>query len=228
MSTAPRIQVIGLRKVYPGAGRDVVALDGIDVSVQPGEIHGIVGRSGAGKSTLIRCLTVLERPTSGSVVVDSEELSALPEARLRAARRRIGLVFQHVNLLDSRTVAGNVAYPLEVSRVPRAARDVFRHLMDGVDPELVDAAETALLATPGVQGVESLRLRWIGHRIHAEVGLTVDARLDLVQAHDVAHDAQHRLLHDIPKLADATVHVIPTDMNGRRDYHAAVAHHQHQ
>ncbi|PVU83132.1 methionine ABC transporter ATP-binding protein [Cellulomonas sp. WB94] len=122
MSTAPRIQVIGLRKVYPGAGRDVVALDGIDVSVQPGEIHGIVGRSGAGKSTLIRCLTVLERPTSGSVVVDGEELSALPEARLRAARRRIGLVFQHVNLLDSRTVAGNVAYPLEVAGVPRAAR----------------------------------------------------------------------------------------------------------
>ncbi len=122
MSIAPRIQVIGLRKVYPGAGRDVVALDGIDVSVQPGEIHGIVGRSGAGKSTLIRCLTVLERPTSGSVVVDGEELSALPEARLRAARRRIGLVFQHVNLLDSRTVAGNVAYPLEVAGVPRAAR----------------------------------------------------------------------------------------------------------
>lgn len=122
MTTAPRIQVIGLRKVYPGAGRDVVALDGIDVSVQPGEIHGIVGRSGAGKSTLIRCLTVLERPTSGVVVVDGEELSALPEARLRAARRRIGLVFQHVNLFDSRTVAGNVAYPLEVAGVPRAAR----------------------------------------------------------------------------------------------------------
>ncbi len=109
-----------------------------------------------------------------------------------------------------------------------AARDVFRRLMDGVDPELVDAAETALLATPGVQGVESLRVRWIGHRIHAEVELTVDAQLDLVQAHDVAHDAQHRLLHDIPKLADATVHVSPTNMDGPRDYHAAVAHHQHQ
>jgi D-methionine transport system ATP-binding protein len=122
VTTAPRIQVIGLRKVYPGAGHGVVALDGIDVSVQPGEIHGIVGRSGAGKSTLIRCLTVLERPTSGSVVVDGEELSGLPEARLRAARRRIGLVFQHVNLLDSRTVAGNIAYPLEVAGVPRATR----------------------------------------------------------------------------------------------------------
>jgi cation diffusion facilitator family transporter len=105
-----------------------------------------------------------------------------------------------------------------------AARDNYRRLMDAVDPELVDSAETALLATPGVRGVESVRLRWIGHRVHAEVGLTVDAHLDLIQAHDVAHDAHHRLLHDIPKLADATIHISPTGVDGR-DYHPATAHH---
>ena len=116
------IELTALRKVYPTRGEDVVALDGIDLAVPRGAIHGIVGRSGAGKSTLIRCLTVLERPTSGSVTVDGEVLSDLPEARLRSARRRIGMVFQHVNLLDSRTVAANVAYPLEVAGVPRAAR----------------------------------------------------------------------------------------------------------
>ncbi|NMR18629.1 methionine ABC transporter ATP-binding protein [Cellulomonas fimi] len=120
----PQIELRALRKVYPTPGRDVVALDGIDLSVPRGAIHGIVGRSGAGKSTLIRCLTGLERPTSGSVTVDGEVLSDLPESRLRSARRRIGMVFQHVNLFDSRTIAANVAYPLEVAGVPKAQRAV--------------------------------------------------------------------------------------------------------
>ena len=121
MPTA-HIELSALRKVYPSRGGDVVALDGIDLAVARGAIHGIVGRSGAGKSTLIRCLTVLERPTTGSVSIDGEVLSDLPEARLRSARRRIGMVFQHVNLLDSRTIAANVAYPLEVAGMPREQR----------------------------------------------------------------------------------------------------------
>ncbi|GGB99542.1 methionine ABC transporter ATP-binding protein [Cellulomonas carbonis] len=116
------IELSDLRKVYPGPAGDVVALDGIDLVVERGAVHGVVGRSGAGKSTLIRCLTGLERPTSGRVVVDGTDISALPEQRLRAARRRMGMVFQHVNLLDSRTVAANVAFPLEVAGTPRAER----------------------------------------------------------------------------------------------------------
>ncbi len=120
--TEPQIQVRALRKVYPAKGREVVALDGIALEVPQGAIHGIVGRSGAGKSTLIRCLTLLERPTSGTVTVDGQELTGLPEAKLRSARRRVGMVFQHVNLLDSRTIAGNIAYPLEVAGVPRRRR----------------------------------------------------------------------------------------------------------
>jgi len=108
-----------------------------------------------------------------------------------------------------------------------AARDVFGRLMDGVDPALVEAVETTLLSTPGVKGIESLRLRWIGHRLHAEVGLTVDAELDQIASHALAHDAQHRLVHEVPKLTDATVHVSPTG-NDATDYHASLAHHQHQ
>lgn len=116
------IELTALRKVYPSPDGDVVALDGIDLTVERGTVHGIVGRSGAGKSTLIRCLTGLERPTSGSVTVDGVTISDLPESRLRAARRRTGMVFQHVNLLDSRTIAANVAYPLEVAGVRRPQR----------------------------------------------------------------------------------------------------------
>jgi D-methionine transport system ATP-binding protein len=116
------IKLSGLRKVYPSPGGDVVALDGIDLTVERGTVHGIVGRSGAGKSTLIRCLTGLERPTSGTVTVDGVTISDLPEKHLRTARRQTGMVFQHVNLLDSRTIAANVAYPLEVAGVRRPQR----------------------------------------------------------------------------------------------------------
>src|SRR5829696_2077092 len=105
-----------------------------------------------------------------------------------------------------------------------AVRDIYRRIMDAVDPGLVDAAEASLRAVPGVQGVEELRLRWIGHRIRAETGLAVDPGLSLAEAHGIAHEAQHRLLHDVPKLADATVHVSPSNQDGRVA-HEAVAHH---
>lgn len=106
-----------------------------------------------------------------------------------------------------------------------AAVQVYRRLMDGVDPELVDAAEAALHATPGVWRIESLRLRWVGHRVRAETGIVVDHRLGIVDAHAIAVDAHHRLLHDVPRLVDATVHVSPAAAAGR-DHHAALAHHR--
>lgn len=112
-----------LRKVYRTRSGDVVALDGISLDIPQGEIHGIVGQSGAGKSTLIRCLTALERPTSGSLTVAGAEISALSERELRGARRRIGMVFQHVNLLEARTAAANIAYPLAIAGVPRSRRE---------------------------------------------------------------------------------------------------------
>jgi cation diffusion facilitator family transporter len=105
-----------------------------------------------------------------------------------------------------------------------ATRDIYRRIMDAVDPELVDAAEASLESVPGVQGVEELRLRWIGHRIRAETGLAVDPGLTIAQAHRIAHEAQHRLLHDLPKLADATVHVNPSNVDGRAA-HDSVTHH---
>jgi D-methionine transport system ATP-binding protein len=118
------ITLEGLTKVFPApdGGDPVVALDGIDLHVQPGRIHGIVGRSGAGKSTLIRCLTGLEKPTRGAVRVDDIDVAVLEGAALRRARRNIGMVFQHANLLDSRSAARNIAHPLEIAGVPRAER----------------------------------------------------------------------------------------------------------
>lgn len=92
-----------------------------------------------------------------------------------------------------------------------AARDVFRRLLDGVDPAMVDAAEQALAARPGVQAVRSVRMRWIGHRLHADAELDVDPALDLAQAHRIAHDAEHELTHTVPKLTSALIHAYPAE-----------------
>lgn len=116
------IDAVGLHKTYRLKNRQVHALNGVDLHVEAGEIYGVVGQSGAGKSTLLRSVNLLERPDAGVVNVDGEELTALRGGRLRAARRRMGMVHQHFALLSSRTVAGNVGFPLEVAGVSRARR----------------------------------------------------------------------------------------------------------
>lgn len=90
-----------------------------------------------------------------------------------------------------------------------AARDVFRRLLDGVDPALLDTAEAALTAEPGVTGVRSVKMRWIGHRLHAEAELDIDPTVTLADAHRIAHEAEHTLTHAVPKLSTALVHAYP-------------------
>jgi D-methionine transport system ATP-binding protein len=116
----PAIRLAGLRKRFSAGG--ALALDNVSLELRTGEVFGIVGRSGAGKSTLIRTVNLLERPDAGSVTVMGRDLLALDEAGLRAARRGIGMVFQHFNLHHRRTVAENIAFPLEVAGQPAAAR----------------------------------------------------------------------------------------------------------
>jgi cation diffusion facilitator family transporter len=90
-----------------------------------------------------------------------------------------------------------------------AVRDIYRRLMDAVDPALVDQAEAALLATPGVTGVRAVRMRWIGHSLHAEADLDIDGHVSVTDAHVVAHDAEDRLTHEVPKLRNAAIHAYP-------------------
>jgi cation diffusion facilitator family transporter len=106
----------------------------------------------------------------------------------------------------------------------QAAREVYRRLMDAVDPSLVDAVEASLRATDGVVDVGSVRLRWIGHRLRAECEIVVDAQLSIVQAHAIAVDAEHRLIHEVPRLTAAIVHADPAPHDGT-DHHAPLAHH---
>jgi D-methionine transport system ATP-binding protein len=120
---APLVELRGVVKEFPGARRGDSphrAVDGVDLSVERGEIFAIIGYSGAGKSTLVRLVNALEPVTSGSVVVDGVDVTALSEKGLRELRLGIGMVFQQFNLMDSRTVWGNLAFPLTVAGVPKA------------------------------------------------------------------------------------------------------------
>ena len=118
------ITLENISKTYParGGGEAVHALDDVSLQIDQGQVHGVVGPSGSGKSTLVRCINLLERPTSGRVTVDGRELTALSAAEVRRARREIGMIFQHFNLLDSRTALENVALPLELAGVGRRER----------------------------------------------------------------------------------------------------------
>jgi len=111
----------GVAKRYGEGASAFAALNGVDLSVGRGEITGIIGRSGAGKSTLIRLVNGLEKANSGEVVVDGIEVGGLNEAALRGLRREVGMIFQHFNLLSSRTVFDNVALPLEIAGLDRTA-----------------------------------------------------------------------------------------------------------
>ncbi len=113
------IQLQKISQTYQGSNGPVEALRGIDLHIPPGQIFGIIGRSGAGKSSLVRVINLLNRPSAGRVLVAGRDLTALDDAALRAARRDIGMVFQHFNLLSSRTVYDNVALPLELVGLSR-------------------------------------------------------------------------------------------------------------
>jgi D-methionine transport system ATP-binding protein len=106
------IKIENVNKTFIIKKREIHALQKINLEINAGEIFGIIGYSGAGKSTLIRCINLLERPTTGSIIVDGEELTALSAKKVREARRKIGMIFQHFNLMPSRTVLGNVLFAL--------------------------------------------------------------------------------------------------------------------
>ena len=116
----PIIKVENLNKTFNAKSGNVEAVKNVSFEVGKGDIFGIIGLSGAGKSTLVRCLNLLERPTSGRVLVDGKDLTKLPNKELRKARQNIGMIFQHFNLLMQRNVLDNVCFPMEIAGVKKS------------------------------------------------------------------------------------------------------------
>ena len=117
------IDLSHIEKIYDSPSGPVRAIKDISLHINRGEIYGIIGLSGAGKSTLVRCINLLERPTSGKVTVDGQDITAMSESQLRQARKSIGMIFQHFNLLSSATVYENVAFPLRLVNTPKEKID---------------------------------------------------------------------------------------------------------
>jgi D-methionine transport system ATP-binding protein len=119
------VSLRGVSKVYPPTtkgGKSIVAIDDVSLDIEAGDVYGIIGYSGAGKSTLVRLVNALERSTGGEIFVHGQNIAGLPERELRSVRLGIGMIFQQFNLFNSRTVADNIGYPLEVARKPKAER----------------------------------------------------------------------------------------------------------
>lgn len=125
------ITLQNISKTFIDGGKEVQAVKDVNLTIHDGDIFGIIGFSGAGKSTLVRCINLLERPTSGTVTVDDKEITALSAKELRKARKKIGMIFQHFNLMPSRTIFGNVAYPLKGSGLSKQEiADKVQNLLD--------------------------------------------------------------------------------------------------
>ncbi len=141
------IEIKNLCKTYSSASGNVEALRDINLTIEDGEIFGIIGLSGAGKSTLVRCINLLERPTSGSVIIDGQDITVLPRPELLKMRRSISMIFQGFNLLEQRSVLRNVTFPLEISGVKgQAAKLKAMELLKVVGLEEKAAAYPAQLS----------------------------------------------------------------------------------
>ncbi len=151
---APQIEIRGLTKVYQTPDGELKALDGISLTIEKGDIYGIIGMSGAGKSTLIRCLNRLDTPSGGQVLIDGQNVLTMAPAALRHTRRRMAMIFQQFNLLSQKTVARNVRYPLEIAGVPKKQADArVRELL-----EVVGLAEKAAAYPSQLSGGQKQRV----------------------------------------------------------------------
>ena len=200
------IRLEHVSKTFATKSGDVHAVRDVSVHIAEGEIYGIIGFSGAGKSTLVRCINLLERPQSGKVIVDGKDLLALNAAQLRETRRKIGMIFQHFNLMRSRTVAQNVAFPLHKSGLSKA--QISAKVKDLL--ALVDLSDKADVYPSQLSGGQK-------QRVAIARALANDPKVLLCDEATSALDPQTtrsilRLIRDINRKLNLTVVLITHEM----------------
>ena len=202
----PMIEVRDLSKRFGEGDGAVHALEHIDLTVDQGDIYGIIGLSGAGKSTLVRCINLLERPTEGTVLVDGRDLTRMPDKELRQARKSIGMIFQHFNLLMQRNCLDNITFPLELTVTPRKqAVARARELLKIVDLESKEKAYPAQLSGGQKQRIAIARTLATNPKVLLCDEAT--SALDPKTTRDIL-----RLIRDINRTLGITVVVITHDM----------------
>lgn len=202
----PIIEVTGLSKQFGEGEGSVRALKNINLSIEEGEIFGIIGLSGAGKSTLVRCMNLLERPTEGKIIVDGQDLMTLNNKQLRLARKSIGMIFQHFNLLMQRTCLDNITFPLELVGTPRKeAVERARELL-----KIVDLADKEKFYPSQLSGGQKQRIaiaRTLATNPKVLLCDEATSALDPKTTRDIL-----RLIQDINKRLGITVVIITHDM----------------
>lgn len=205
------IDLSHIEKIYDSPAGPVHAIKDISLHINKGEIYGIIGLSGAGKSTLVRCINLLERPTNGKVTVDGQDMMAMNESQLRQARKSIGMIFQHFNLLSSATVYENVAFPL---RLAKASDDV-------IDKKVTELLELVGLADKAGQYPSQLS-GGQKQRVGIARALASDPKILLCDEATSALDPQTtksilQLIRDINAKLKLTVVVITHEMQVIKD-----------
>ena len=203
----PIIQLKHLTKRFGGGENEVRALEDVSIEVRTGEIFGVIGLSGAGKSTLVRCINLLERPTSGQVLIDGADLCAMGRKELIAQRRSISMIFQQFNLLMQRSAEANVRFPMEISGVPHVkARERARELL-----ELVGLGERAHYYPSQLSGGQKQRVA-IARALSTEPKVLLcdeaTSALDPSTTASILH-----LLRDINRRLGVTVVIITHEMS---------------
>lgn len=201
------IEITNLSKIYKTPHHEVMALDNVNLTVNKGEIFGIIGLSGAGKSTLVRCINMLEKPTKGSIFVDGQEITALQKKDLRVARQKISMIFQHFNLLSSRTVFDNIMFPLEIAGVPQPkAHERVSELL-----ELVGLSDKAKVYPEQLSGGQKQRVgiaRALANEPKVLLSDEATSALDPQTTRSIL-----KLLKDINAQLNLTILMITHDMN---------------
>lgn len=203
------VRFIGLGKTYPGQAQP--ALHGIDLNIRRGEIFGIIGRSGAGKSSLLRTINRLEQPSQGRVLIDQVDIAPFDEDHLVALRRRIGMIFQHFNLMSAKTVWQNVELPLKVAGVAKAERQrKVRELL-----ELVGLSQKQHVYPAQLSGGQKQRVGIARALVHAPEILLCDEATSALDPETTASILE--LLRDINRRLGLTVVLITHEMAVIRD-----------
>ncbi|CAK13168.1 methionine ABC transporter ATP-binding protein [Pseudomonas entomophila] len=203
------VRFIGLGKTYPGQAQP--ALHGIDLNIRRGEIFGIIGRSGAGKSSLLRTINRLEQPSQGRVLIDQVDIAPFDEDRLVALRRRIGMIFQHFNLMSAKTVWQNVELPLKVAGVAKAERQrKVRELL-----ELVGLSQKQHVYPAQLSGGQKQRVGIARALVHDPEILLCDEATSALDPETTASILE--LLRDINRRLGLTVVLITHEMAVIRD-----------
>jgi cation diffusion facilitator family transporter len=213
--------------VMIAASAVIAAYEAIDRLLDPRDVEhvpwvvaaGIIGFAG---NELVAVYRIRVGRRIGSAALVADGLHARTDG-LTSLAVVVGAIGAGLGWQLADPIVGLVITVAILAIVRSAARDIYRRLMDAVDPELVDEVAHVLGHVDGVEDVEVVRIRWIGHELRAEIDLVADASLSLVDAHAVAERAHHRLLHDVPRLSAATIHVNPSGDG----HHDETAHHDH-